>query len=294
MSKKRKKKSVRRFGSLQVVTLCISTALVLVLLGMVVFSVLSARNLSSYMKENFIVTLTLNDDLSDQEAQTLCKDLRKRRYIAGITFISKQQMLKENTVELGVDPTEFAGENPFPSTIEMQLKADYANSESLAWIGKELTAIDKISDISYPKDLMDDINGMLERVSIILLSLAVLLMIISFSLINNTVQLSIYARRFSIHTMKLVGASWNFIRWPFIKRALVEGLVAAIFAVLGIAGIIYAIYCSEPGILDVVTWEVMAITAAAVVLFGLLITTFCSYLSVNKYLRMTAGDLYKI
>ena len=292
MAKKRNKGM--RFGSLQVVTLCISTTLVLVLLGMVVFSVLTARNLSSYMKENFIVTLILNDDITNREVQTLCNELRGRSYVSHITFISKDKMLKENTEEMGIDPTEFAEGNPFPNTIEMQLKADYANSKALKNISAKLGQDERIAEISYRKDLMDGINSLLERVSIVLLSLAVLLAIISFSLISNTVRLSIYARRFSIHTMKLVGASWGFIRWPFMRLALLEGFISAFFAVLALAALVYSLYHYEPGILDVVTVETMVITGASVLLFGLLITSFCSYLSVNKYLRMTAGDLYKI
>lgn len=288
------KKRIRRFGLFQLVTLCISTSLVLVLLGMVILSVLTAHNLSTYLKENFIVTATLSDDLSTQEAATLCKQLEKKPYIAKLTFISKEQMLKENTTELGVDPSEFVGENPFPSSIEMQLKADYADTKSMEKIGKELEANDMISEIAYPKDVVENINSMLEKATIVLLSLAVLLMIISFSLIHNTVQLGMYARRFTIHTMKLVGASWAFIRWPFIRKALVEGVISSLFAEGILAGIIYGLYSYEEGIFEVMTWEIILIAGGAVFVFGMLITTFCSYLSVNKYLKMTAGDLYNI
>ena len=141
---------------------------------------------------------------------------------------------------------------------------------------------------------MDQVNANLRKISIVLLVLAALLTFISFSLINNTIRLSIFSRRFSIHTMKLVGASWSFIRWPFIKRAIAEGLVAAIVADGVLAAGIYALYNLEPEILVVVDWRVMTITGVAVLLFGLIITTFCSYLSVNRFLRMSAGDLYKI
>lgn len=294
MKKKKRKNNHRSRLSLQVITLCVSTSLVLILLGMVVFSVFSARDLSSYMKENFTVVMTLNDDLSNQEAQKVCQKLGKRPYISSLKFLSKEKMLKENTRELGFDPSEFAGSNPFPSTIEMRLYADYANSDSLKWISKELTANSQIAEVTYPKDLMDNVNYSLQQISIIMLALAVLLTFISFSLINNTVRLSVYARRFTIHTMKLVGASWNFIRWPFIRRALLEGLVSALIALAVLSGIGYWVYVSQPGIVDVITWPTLAITAGAVFLFGILITTFCSYLSVNKFLKMTAGDLYKI
>ena len=141
---------------------------------------------------------------------------------------------------------------------------------------------------------MDRVNANLSRVSIILLVLAVLLTFVSFSLISNTVRLSVYARRFVIHTMKLVGASWGFIRRPFLKQAVGVGIIAAILAngVLG-AGV-YGLYLTQPGVSDIVTWEVLAVTAASVLLFGIVITMLCAWLAVNKFLRMKAGDLYKI
>jgi len=128
----------------------------------------------------------------------------------------------------------------------------------------------------------------------VLLILALLLTFVSFSLISNTVRLSIYARRFVIHTMKLVGASWGFIRRPFIKQAIGVGVVAALLANGVLGGGIYGLYLTQPGMLDIVTWDVLAITAAAVFLFGILITAFCAWLAVNKFLRMTAHELYKI
>jgi cell division transport system permease protein len=138
------------------------------------------------------------------------------------------------------------------------------------------------------------VNDNIGKASIVLIVLAVLLSIISFSLINNHVRLGVYASRFNIHTMKLVGASWGFIRRPFIWRAIAIGLVAAIIAILVLGGGVYAWYTKSPDILIVMTWEVLAITAGVILLFGLIITTFCSYVSVNKFLRMKAGDLYKV
>lgn len=293
MAKKHKKRT-RRHGSLQVITLCISTAMVLILLGMVVFSVLTARNLSTYVRENLTVTIMLSEDMTSPEAMNLCKSLKERPYAAHMTYISPEQALKEHIKAMGSDPTEFLGGNPFVGSIEMQLTADYANNDSLKWITKELKAKAKTTDITYQKDLIDQVNDNIAKLSIILLVIAGLLTFVSFSLINNTVRLSVYARRFSIHTMKLVGASWNFIRWPFIKRALAEGFVAALLADGVLAGCIYGLYTVQPEMLVVVDWVVMSITAGAVLLAGLLLTTVCSYFSVNRFLKMTAGDLYKI
>ena len=290
----KKKKGARNRRGMQAVTLCISTTMVLVLLGMVVFFVLSARHLSAHMKENLTVTVMLKDSVTVNDAHLLCRDLYHRPYSHNIDYISKEQAQKEQIRELGSDPTEFLGFNPFPATLEIQLVSDYANADSLKWIAKELRKDSRVSDLSYMEDLMDKVNANLRRVSIILLVLAVLLTFVSFSLISNTVRLSIYARRFVIHTMKLVGASWSFIRRPFLKQAIGIGVVAALLAngVLG-AGV-YGLYLTQPGMLDIVTWDVLAITSGAVFLFGILITAFCAWLAVNKFLRMKASELYKI
>ena len=290
---KRKKTSRVRHG-LQGITLCISTALVLILLGMVVFSVLSARNLSSYVKENLTVTMMLGEDITDPEAGRLCKELGKRPYINHITYISKEQALKEQTAAMGTDPSEFLGMNPFVASIELQLKAQYANTDSLKWISAALKSDKRVTDITYPQDLMDSVNSNLNKINLVLLVLAVLLTCVSFSLINNTVRLGMYARRFTIHTMKLVGASWGFIRRPFLGNAIGIGLLAALLADGVLAGGVYALYTYEPGVMTVITWQVMAVTGGSVFLFGLLITLLCAWVAVNKFLRMKAGDLYKI
>ena len=144
------------------------------------------------------------------------------------------------------------------------------------------------------EDLMDQVNVNISRVSLILLVLAILLSFVSFALISNTVRLSVYARRFVIHTMKLVGASWAFIRWPFLKQAMWVGVVASIIAngVLG-AGV-YGLFMTQPGVSEIVTWDVLTITGVSVLAFGIVITAICAWLAVNKFLRMKASELYKI
>jgi len=292
MTKKRKKTRNRR--GMQVVTLCISTTMVLILLGMVVFFVLSARNLSAHMKENLTVTVMLKDSVSVNDAKLFCRDLYHRPYSHNIDYISKEQTQREQIKELGSDPTEFLGFNPFPATLEIQLTADYANRDSLKWISKELRKDSRVSDLTYMEDLMDKVNMNLSRISLILLVLAVLLTFVSFSLISNTVRLSVYARRFVIHTMKLVGASWGFIRRPFLKQAIGVGVLAAIFAIIVLGLGVYGLYLTQPGVMDIVTWEVLVLTALAVLVFGIVITALCAWLAVNKFLKMTAGELYKI
>ncbi|ADE82491.1 cell division protein FtsX [Xylanibacter ruminicola 23] len=276
------------------VTLCISTAMVLVLLGLVVFSVQTSRNLSQWVKENLTVTVMLSDDVSVNGAKLLCRDLYHRPYSRNIDYISKEQALKEQSEAMGSDPSEFLGVNPFPATLELQLHSDYANRDSLKWIARELQKNPKITDVAYQVDLMDSVNRNLTKVNLVLLALAVLLTFVSFSLINNTVRLSVYSRRFIIHTMKLVGASWGFIRKPFMKQALLVGVIAALIAIAVLGGCMYALYYYEPNIISIITWRELTITAVAVLLFGIIITAACSYISVNKFLRMSAGELYKI
>ena len=293
LMKRRKKYAGNRRG-VQLVTLCISTAMVLVLLGLVVLSVQTSRNLSQWVKENLTVTVMLSDDVSVNGAKMLCRDLYHRPYSRNIDYISKDQALKEQSEAMGSDPSEFLGVNPFPATLELQLKSDYANRDSLKWIANELQKNPKVTDVAYQVDLMDSVNRNLTKVNLLLLALAVLLTFVSFSLINNTVRLSVYSRRFLIHTMKLVGASWTFIRKPFMKQALLIGVIAAIVAIAVLGGMTYGLYYYEPNILTVITWRELTITGVAVLLFGIIITATCSYISVNKFLRMSAGELYKI
>lgn len=292
MAKKRNKARSRH--SLQVVTLCISTAMVLMLIGIVVLTGFTSRNLSSYVKENLTITMILQPDMNTEESTALCERIRTLHYINSLNFISKEQALKDGTKELGANPAEFAGENPFTGEIEVQLKANYANNDSIRNIVQQLRTYRGVSDITYPQSLVESVNQTLGKISLVLLVIAVLLTIISFSLINNTIRLSIYAHRFSIHTMKLVGGSWSFIHAPFLRRAVLEGLVSALLAiaVLGIG--ICLLYEKEPEITKLLSWDALIITAIVMLAFGVIIATFCAWLSVNKFLRMKAGDLYKI
>lgn len=290
----KKKRTTRRRNGLQVVTLCISTTMVLILLGLVVFSVLTAHNLSNYVKEHLTVTVMLGDTVSTNDAHRLCRELYHRPYAHNIDYVSKEQALKDQTEAMGSDPSEFLGMNPFVATLELQLNSDYANRDSLAWIAAELRKNPKVSDVAYQEDLMDKVNKNLQKVSLVLLVLALLLTFISYSLVNNTVRLRVYSQRFLIHTMKLVGASWGFIRRPFMYTGLTVGFVAALLACIVLGAGVWSLYQYEPNLTFIITWQVLAATGIAVLLFGLVITSLCSYISVNRFLRMRAQELYKI
>ena len=205
-----------------------------------------------------------------------------------------KEALKEQTEAMGTDPTEFLGHNPFTASMEVKLASDYANTDSLKWIEKRIKQNKNVVEIVYQHDLMDAVNTNVRRASLILLCLAVLLSLISFALINNTIRLSIYSQRFSIYTMKLVGASWGFIRKPYIIRNLWIGIVSGLLADGILMSSAYLMVAYEPELLQIVTLNVMTIVLSSVFLFGLIITFLCAYFSVNKYLRMKASALYYI
>ena len=282
------------FFNMQFITSSISTTLVLLLLGMVVFFVLSANNLSTYVRENIGISVLVSDDMKEPEALKFQKTLNEKSYVKESVYISKEQALKEQTEAMGTDPAEFLGYNPFTASIEIKLNAQYANSDSIAWIEKEILTNKKVMEVSYPQNLINSVNRNIQKVSIFLLGLAALLTLISFALINNTIRLAIYSKRFLIHTMKLVGASWSFIRRPFLVRNVWIGVLAGIMADAVLLGMAYMLVKYEPQLIEIITPNTLLIVMASVLVFGLAITFLCAYISINKYLRMKASALYYI
>ena len=282
------------FFNMQFITSSISTTLVLLLLGMVVFFVLSANNLSNYVRENIGFTVLVSDDMKEPEALKFQQQLNEKAYVKESAYISKEQALKEQTEAMGTDPAEFLGYNPFTASIEIKLNAEYANSDSIAWIEKEILANKRVVEVSYPQDLLDSVNRNLQRVSLFLMGLAALLTLISFALINNTIRLAVYSKRFLIHTMKLVGASWSFIRRPFLVRNMWVGVLAALMADALLMGMAYMLVKYEPQLVEIITPATLLVVMGSVFVFGVVITCMCAYISINKYLRMKASTLYYI
>ena len=289
MKSKSRNNAVSYFD-MQFITSSISTTLVLLLLGLVVFFVLAANNLSVYVRENINFSVLISDDMKETDILKLQKRLNNEPFVKETEYISKKQALKEQTEAMGTDPQEFLGYNPFTASIEIKLHSDYANSDSIAKIEKLIKRNTNIQDVLYQKDLIDAVNENIRNISLVLLALAVMLTFISFALINNTIRLAIYSKRFLIHTMKLVGASWGFIRRPFLKRNIWSGVLAA-FILMGAA---YWLVSYEPELIRVITPEVMLLVSGAVLVFGVVITFLCAYLSINKYLRMKASTLYYV
>ena len=290
---KAKRNSVSYFD-MQFVTSSISTTLVLLLLGLVVFFVLGAHNLSVYVKENINFSILISDDMKESDILKLQKKLDKEPFVKETEYISKKQALREQTEAMGTDPQEFLGYNPFTASIEIKLHSDYANSDSIAKIEKKIKRNTNIQEVLYQKDLIDAVNDNIRNISLMLLGLAVILTFISFALINNTIRLTIYSKRFLIHTMKLVGASWSFIRRPFLRRNFWIGVLSAVIADAVLWGAAYWLVSYEPELIRVITPEVMLLVSVAVLVFGVLITWLCALLSINKYLRMKARTLYYI
>ena len=287
-------KRADNFFNMQFITSSISTTLVLLLLGMVVFFVLSANNLSNYVRENIGFTVLVSDDMKEAEALKFQERLNAEAYVKESAYISKEQALKEQTEAMGTDPAEFLGYNPFTASIEIKLNAAYANSDSIAWIENEILSNKKVMEVNYPQDLIDSVNRNIQRVSMFLIGLAALLTFISFALINNTIRLAVYSKRFLIHTMKLVGASWSFIRRPFLMRNLWVGVLAAMMADAVLLGLAYMLVKYEPQLIEIITPSTLLAVLASVFVFGVIITWMCAYISINKYLRMKAGELYYV
>ena len=293
MKSKSRNNAVSYFD-MQFITSSISTTLVLLLLGLVVFFVLAANNLSVYVRENINFSVLISDDMKETDILKLQKRLNNEPFVKETEYISKKQALKEQTEAMGTDPQEFLGYNPFTASIEIKLHSDYANSDSIAKIEKLIKRNTNIQDVLYQKDLIDAVNENIRNISLVLLALAVMLTFISFALINNTIRLAIYSKRFLIHTMKLVGASWGFIRRPFLKRNIWRGVLAAFIADTILMGAAYWLVSYEPELIRVITPEVMLLVSGAVLVFGVVITFLCAYLSINKYLRMKASTLYYV
>lgn len=279
---------------MQFITSSISTTLVLLLLGLVVFFVLAAHNLSVYVKENINFSILISDDMKESDILKLQKKLDKEAFVKETEYISKKQALREQTEAMGTDPQEFLGYNPFTASIEIKLHSDYANSDSIAKIEKLIKKNTNIQEVLYQKDLIDAVNDNIRNISLMLLGLAVILTFISFALINNTIRLAIYSKRFLIHTMKLVGASWSFIRRPFLRRNFWIGVLSAVVADGILWGAAYWLVSYEPDLVKVITSKVMLLVSVSVLVFGVLITWLCALLSINKYLKMKAGTLYYI
>lgn len=279
---------------MQGLTSGISITLVLILVGMIMLSLLTARNLSRYVKENISFTVYADPDMKEADILKMQANLRKQPYVKETTYISAEQALKEQTRELGTDPAEFLGYNPYTPMIEVKLREAYANTDSIRHIEQQIKSSTQIAEVAYRTDLINSVNRNIRFIALILTGLAVLFSLISFALISNTMRMAVYSKRFLIHTMQLVGASWGFIRYPFVVRCIGMGLLAGLIACALLSAAVAWIISYEPGIAVVLTPQTVVLSTATVLGAGIIITGLSAYLSINRFLRMKHDRLFHI
>lgn len=285
-----KKTAIHRW---QFLTSTISTTMVLLLLGALVLFILTAKEIRDYVHQDLTVTLVLADGTTPEMAHELDSQISERQYIHRIDYISSEQALQEQVETMGIDPREFLDKNPFNISLELKLKSEYVCPDSLNWIVGELQQEDAVIDVIYQREMIESLNSNLNTITIILLAITAILAVICISLINNTVHLSVYSHRFIINTMKLVGAKWSFIRRPFMLRSLGMGLLATAIADGILVLLVHWMVKFDGDIAVFISRQNIIIMVASVLGFALVITLFCTYISVTRFLRMRESDLYK-
>lgn len=280
--------------NIQTLSVYISTTLVLLLLGIMGILFVGGQSVSNKIKENFNITVIIDREANEETILKLQKEIDKKDYVLSSKYISKEDALEDAKASLGTDPMELLGSNPYEAEIEINLKKDFSNVEKMAEIEKELLKNKCVSEVIYHKGHIDSVNSNIRKVALLLLVLLALLTVISWSLIGNLVRLSIYSKRFLLHTMKLVGATWGFIRRPFLLHNMWIGFAAGIIANALLGTALYILLQRAPEMALLLPIRELAIVGAAVIAFGIIICTLCAFLSVNRFLRMRNNDLYFI
>ena len=270
----------------------ISITLVLFMLGLLGLLLLNTKKLSDYAKENIGFSIMIKEGVKEAGIMAFLKKLDTENYVKSTEYIPKEKAAVQLKKELGEDFIGFLGYNPLLPTIDLRLKAGYANLESVNRIEKKLLANPEVKEVFYQKDLLEMVNQNMERISLIILGFSAVLMIIAIALINNTIRLSVYSRRFIIRTMQLVGATRSFIRRPFIRNGIIDGFISAIFAIGLLMVVIYFLFQEIPELIQIVDLKLYIGLIITVLLLGILISWFCTWLSVRKYLRMKTDELY--
>ena len=272
----------------------ISISLVLYLLGLILIIGFLGNELSHYVKENIAISVVLAEDLPEEALFALQDELAHQPFVKSTEFISKEQALQEMEQELGENPETFLGFNPFRASIEVKLKSDYTHPDSLLMIEKRLSSQASITDVQYRKDMMQAVNQNIRRIGLVLFILLFVLIAISFVLINNTVRLLIYSKRFIIYSMRLVGATSSFIRKPFIRHNIINGLISGILAIILLVGSLYYIKVEFMNIADILNFETLFLIYAIVLIAGIILSVIAAYFAVNRYLRMSHRKMFYV
>ncbi len=273
-------------------TSIISNSLVLFLVGLVLLLLLNTRKLADYVRENIGFTVMLNDNVREADILKLQKNIDAQGYVKSTRYVSKEKAAEDLQNELGEDFIKFLGYNPLLPTIDLKLRADYANTDSIAVIEKRLMQFSEVKEVYYQKSLIHLVNENVRKISFVMLAFSGLLFLIALVLINNTIRLSVYSRRFIINAMQLVGATDGFIRKPFLLKSVLHGTYAAVVSSLLIALVLYYAQRQVGEIAILEQYSVLGILMAVIFALGILLNFVSTYLSVNRYLRMKIDDLY--
>ena len=270
----------------------ISISLVLLLVGVAAMLLVNARSVSDYFKENMQVTVMMKQHVTDEAAMDFQTVLDGKRFIKKSVFISKEQGRREMADMLGDDFLEVFEVSPIPVSIDLTLKAEYVSADSLEVVRADIAASPLVDEVVYQSTLVDALNANLSRISAILGIFIALLLFISFVLINNTVRLNVYARRFTIHTMKLVGATKSFIRAPFLVQGAFQGVFAAFIAIIALVVMMYFMRSEFQQLFEIFRLDLLLTVFAIVLVSGLSICLISTWFVVGKLVSLKKDELY--
>ncbi len=293
MNDKNEKYSHRKIRSSFFSTI-VSLSLVLFVLGLLGLVVLNAKKLSDYVKENIGLSIILKDSIRDAEFMSLRKQLDVEPFVKKATFVTKEQAAESLKKDLGEDFVKFLGYNPLLSSFDIKLNAEYANADSLQAIEKKLLQNNNVKEVYYQKSLVNVINDNVRKIGIVLLSFCLLLSVIAIALINNTIRLYIYSKRFIIRTMQLVGATTAFISRPFIIKSVWNGFYSALITIAMLMGLFYTAQNNFPELIGLNDIKLFIQLFAMVMIAGVGITFLSTYFAVKKYLKIQTDDLYQL
>jgi cell division transport system permease protein len=273
-------------------TVVVSLSLVLFLLGVLGFVLINARELSDYFRESLSFAVMLNDDAKEADIRMLQKDLDAKQYVKSTEYVSKEEAAVKMKEDLGEDFVDFVGENPLPPSIDVYLYAGYTSPDSVAKIEKYVLEYPFVKEVYYQKSLLVLINENVRKISLFLLVLSSFLFLIALTIINNTIRLSIYSRRFLIRTMQLVGATRAFIRKPFLMQSAFHGLLASLIAMSLLMGLLYLIEKEFFLMFSAGSSELLILLGVSIMVTGVLISIISTFFSVNRYLSISEDKLY--
>ena len=270
----------------------ISISLVLLLVGVAGLLLVNARSVSDYLKENMKVTVILKQDVTENEALAYRKSLDEKRFVRGSDYISKEQGAREMKALLGDDCLDVCETAPIPVSVELTLKADFVSADSLAMVKDEISRSPLVDEVVYQHSLVDALNANLSRISVVLAIFIGLLLFVSFVLINNTVRLNVYARRFTIHTMKLVGATRSFIRAPFLVQAIFQGMFSALVAIIMLLAVLFVVRNEFAQLFAIFRLELLMLVMGIVMVSGIVLCVVSTWLVVNRLVSLKKDELY--